>query len=148
KPATEQIAVRPGEMVAIPFRLDLEPGVFGTVVSAIRLEGRTLRHAVAVRAAARKVELVVLPQTLALGDMTPGEERAVTFQVVNMGELTAEIHESHVRGELEIWLHRQSVKPGTTATLAGRVKLNARTVGRQVHAVVALADQASVVFSA
>jgi hypothetical protein len=148
KPSTEQIAVRPGETVAVPFRLDLEAGVFGTVVSAIRLEGRALRHAVAVRAVARKVELVVLPQTFALGDMTAGEERAVTFQVANNGELTAEIHESHARGELEVWVRRLAVKPGETATLFCRVKLNARTIGRRVHAVMALADQASVVFSA
>ena len=54
--AAERVAVRPGEAVAVPFRVDLEDGAFGPVASAIRLEGRSVRHAVAVRAVARRVD--------------------------------------------------------------------------------------------
>jgi len=47
-----------------------------------------------------------------------------------------------------VWVRRQTVQPGATVPLVGRVKMNARTVGKQVRAAVQLADEAVVRFSA
>lgn len=143
RPGAARVTVRPGEMLAIPFRVDLQPGETGRVESAIRLEGRALRHAVGLQLTARKYELAVIPQTLALGDMTSGEERVIPLQVVNTGEMVAEVREIHVGGELEVWLRRQTVPPGVTGMLAVRVRVNGGAVGKHLQVVVALTDDLS-----
>lgn len=145
--ATEVI-VRPGEMVVVSFRMDLLPGQSGPVMSTIWLEGHVFRASVMVRLVARKVDLVVIPHVLVLGDMLTGEDRTVTFQVANMGEIAADIRESHTVGELEVVLRRSTVKPGETATVAARVRMNARAVGKQVRRAVHLTDEVVVRFSA
>ena len=148
RPGADCITVNPGEVVSVPFRMDLPPGVLGPVVSTLLLEGRSVRFAVAVRALARKVELIVVPGVMFLGDMIPGEERAFTVDVVNAGEIVADIRESHTPGDLEVWVRRATVKPGETVTLAGRVRVNARQPDKQVRALVPLADEATVRFVA
>jgi hypothetical protein len=144
RPGAGRITVNPGELVSVPFRMDLPPGVLGPVTSTIVLEGRTVRHAVAVRAVARKVDLVVVPGVVLLGDLTPGEERAFTVDVVNAGEIAADVREMHVPGELEVWVRRATVPPGERVTLAGRVRVNVRQTNRQVRALVPLTDDAVV----
>jgi hypothetical protein len=103
-----------------------------------------VRFAVAVRAVARKVELIVLPGIVALGDMAPGEERAFTVDVVNAGEIAAEIREAHVSGDLEVWTQPATVQPGERVTLAGRARVNTKQPRQQVGALVSLADEAAV----
>ena len=148
RPGAERVTVNPGEVVSVPFRMDLPPGVLGPVVSTILLEGRSVRYAVAVRALARKVELVVVPEVVFLGNMIPGEERAFALDVVNAGEIAADIRELHAPGDLEVWVRRATVWPGERVTLAGRVRVNARQPDRQVRARVPLADEATVRFVA
>jgi hypothetical protein len=143
RPGCGEVAVKPGELVAVPFSLDLPPGVYGPVGSVIRVEGRTVKFAVAVRAVARRVEVALFPQLLDLGELAPGEERAVTFLVSNRGEMPAEVREVHAAGELEVWVRRQRVEPGTTATVAGRVRMNAKGIGKKVRATVRPAEEAT-----
>jgi hypothetical protein len=148
RPGAEQIEVNPGEIVAVPFCLDLPPGVFGQVMTAIQIEGRSVRYSVAVRATARKVDVRAVPDVVVLGDMIPGEERAFTVDVVNAGEIVAEISETHMRGDLEVWIHRATVQPGERVTLAGRVRVSIRQTRQEVRATVPLADEATVRFVA
>jgi hypothetical protein len=144
RPGAERITVQPGELVSIPFRMDLPPDLLGPVVSTIVLEGRAVRHTVAVRVVARKVDLIVMPGVVLLGDLTPGAERAFTVDVVNAGEIAAEVRELHTPGELEVWVRRATVPPGERVTLAGRVRVNVRQTDRQVRALVPLTDDAAV----
>ncbi|MCE9565412.1 MAG: hypothetical protein K8U57_25595 [Planctomycetes bacterium] len=145
---TEQVSVRPGELLAVPFRVELPRDTQGSVGWVILVEGRTLRRSVAVRAVARKIELVVIPPVVVLGDMAIGEERTIAIQLVNMGDLPAEVRDSHTSGELEVWVRKLTVQPATGETLSLRVRLNARVIGKQVRAVVPLAHEASVRFTA
>jgi hypothetical protein len=103
-----------------------------------------VRGRVAVRATARKVELVVVPDAVALGPVRPGAERAFVLDVTNAGELAVEIPDLHVPGELEVWLRRATVPPGARVAVAGRVRVNARAPGREVRAVIDLAGAAAV----
>ncbi len=144
RPGTDKLSIAPGETVSLPFRLDLPAGVFGPRVSTILLEGRAIRHAVAVRAVARKVDLVLVPGVVLLGDMNPGEERAFTIDVVNAGEIVAEVREAHASGDLEVWVRKATVRPGDRVTLAGRARVNTRQSGQQVRAMVPLAEEAAV----
>lgn len=148
RPATEQVTVRPGELVSVPLNVELRPGAFGPASSVVRVEGRSLRLSVAVRVTAHKVDLVAIPQAVELGKMTHGEERPVTLRVVNRGHLAVELRESHIPGDLEVWLERQSVRPGETVTLAGRVRLNAKGAGKQVRATATLTDGTAALFTA
>jgi hypothetical protein len=143
RPGAERITLDPGETVLMPFRMDLPAGLQGPVVSAIHLEGRSVRYAVPVRALARKVELIVLPAVVHLGDMTPGAERAFVVDVVNAGEIAVDIRESHTPGDLEVWVRRATVRPGERITLAGRVRVNATRTAKPVQALVPLSDEAS-----
>jgi hypothetical protein len=148
QPGVDTIEVQPGELIAIPFSMDLRQGFCGPVMTAIWLKGRTVQHKVVIRARASKIELIAIPHMLILGEMSPGEERAVVLQVANKGDLIAEIRDLHISGDLEVWVRRQTVQPGATVPLVGRVKMNARTVGKQVRAAVRLADETVVRFSA
>jgi hypothetical protein len=141
RPAVEVVSVNPNEVVSVPFRMDLPPDVRGPVMSTLHLEGRAVRHSVAVRAIARKVSLAVVPGVVNLGDMVPGEERAFTMEVVNTGELIARIPDSHTPGALEVWVRRATVKPGERVTVAGRVRVNSRQIDRAVRTLVPLADE-------
>lgn len=143
RPGTEWLSLLPGETVSVPFRMELPASARGPVTSAILIEGRLLRHAVAVRVIARKVELIVVPGTLILGDLTPGTERAFAVDVVNAGEVPAEIRATHIPGELEVWLRRAYVQPGERVTLAGRVRVNATQTYREISTVVSLTDEAT-----
>jgi hypothetical protein len=147
-PVLDRVIVKPGAMVSIPFQVNLAPGVEGPLASTIRLEGHTVRHAVAVRVVAKKVDLVASPPVLALGGLIPGEEREVVFQVVNKGEVGADVRASHSPGELEVWIQRRRVPPGETATMAARVKMNAQCIGMEVRTVVDLGDELVVRFTA
>jgi hypothetical protein len=138
KPGAERVTVNPGETLAVPFRMELPPGVFGPVVGELVLAGRSVRYTVAVRAVARKVELRVEPGVVALGDLTPGAERPFVVAVENRGEMAVAIPESRAPGELEVWVPRARVEPGERVTLVGRVRVNAKQTGRVVRAVVPL----------
>ena len=144
RPATDRFTIKPGEVLPVPFRVDLPHGVLGPVTGTIVIEGRAVRHTVAVRAHARKVELVVVPGVLNLGDMVPGEERTFTVEVKNAGDITADIPESHVRGALDVRVRRAAVRPGERVAVVGRVRLNTEAIGQQVRAVVPLTEDASV----
>lgn len=148
RPGAERIVVPPGQMTAVPFRLDLAQGVFGPVASIIRVEGRTARFAVAVRVVARRAELVAVPDRVDLGGMLPGQEREFTFRVENRGELAADVRESHTPGELEVWVRRHTVQPGTTAVVPGRVRMNAKGAGRRARATAPVTDETVVRFDA
>jgi hypothetical protein len=148
RPETDRVVLKPGELVSVPIRMHLPHGVFGPVTSTVRLEGRKLRHAVAVRAVARKVDLAVVPRAINLGEMRPGAEREVTFDMVNRGEMTADVRDSHTPGDLQVWVRRETVKSGETVTLTARVRMNSRAIGQQVKTVVTLADRVSLEFSA
>lgn len=141
RPGTDRLSIGPGETVSLPFRLDLPAGVLGPRVGTILLEGRAVRHAVAVRAVARKVELILVPGVVVLGDMAPGEERAFTLDAVNAGEIAAEVRAAHIGGDLEVWVRKATVPPGTRVTLAGRARVNSRQSGQQVRATVPLAEE-------
>lgn len=143
-PTLDRISVPPGEVVAVPFRMDLPQEVLGPIVSTLMLEGRAVRHAVAVRVIARKVNLAVEPAVVTLGEMVPGEERAFTVEVVNAGEMVAQIQDSHTPGALEVWVRQATVRPGERVVVAGRVRVNTRQTNRQVRAQVALADELTV----
>ena len=147
-PGPNRVVIAPGQTASVPFRMDLPPGVLGPVVSTILLEGRAVRFAVAVRALVRKVELVVVPGVVVLGDVTPGEERAFAVEVANVGEIAAEIHEQHAPGDLETWLRPATVRPGERVTLAGRVRVNAKQTGEPVRAIISLADEVTIRFVA
>jgi hypothetical protein len=139
-----EIVVKVGETVAVPFRVELPAGGEWPIVSQIRIEGRTLRYSVALRVEVMKVDLVTIPATLALGDLVPGREREVAVRVENRGEVPAEVRASHSQGDLEVWVGKQTVAPGATATLPIRVKLHSRALGKEVRAAVHLADEAVV----
>ena len=142
EPGRDYLTVNPGEVVALPFRVNLPLGVLGPVGSALVLEGRSARYTVAVRARARKVDLVVLPGVVALGPVTPGAVRTFTVDVLNAGEIAAEIRESHTTGLLEVWVRRATVLPGERVTLFARVRVNERRIGIPASAVVQLTDGA------
>jgi hypothetical protein len=144
RPGCERIALEPGETVSVPFRVELAPGMLGPVASAILLEGRSLWQAVAVRAVARKVDLVVVPGVVLLGALAPGEERAFTVDVVNAGEIAVDVPELHAPGDLEVWVRRATVRPGERVTFAGRVRVNTRQTGAPVRTAIALAEGATV----
>jgi hypothetical protein len=144
RPATDRLSVAPGETVSLPFRMDLPAGVFGPRVASIFIDGRAARYEVAVRAFARKVELVVVPGVVMLGDMKPDEERAFTVEVVNAGDIVAELRESHTAGDLEVWVRRATVRPGERVAVAGRARVNTRQAHQQVRARVPLAEEAEV----
>jgi hypothetical protein len=76
--------------------------------------------------------------------MVPGEERAFTLEVANAGEIAAGVRETHMPGELEVWLRRATVKPGERVTLAGRVRVNSRQPHHELSATVPLAGETSV----
>jgi|GEM_PF-6123317 len=143
RPGTEWLTLLPGETVSVPFRMDIPADARGPVTGAILLEGRSLRQTVAVRAVARKVELIVVPATLILGDLAPGEERAFAVDVVNGGEIPVEIRPAHVSGELEVWVRRAYVRSGQRVTLAGRVRVNTTQMHKQLSAVIHLVDEAT-----
>jgi len=143
RPGRDYLAVDPGETVSLPFHVELPPGVLGAVGGTLVLEGRAVRYAVAVRARARKVELVVLPGVVPLGPLTPGQERAFTVDVLNTGEIAADVRESHTPGPLEVWVRRATVLPGERVTVFGRVRVNEWRPGASVSAAVQLADGAS-----
>jgi hypothetical protein len=144
RPGCERVAVNPGETVPVPFRVDLVPGAYGPVVSTILLEGRAARYAVAVRAIARKVALVVVPGVVVLGNVRPGSERAFAVDVVNAGEIAVDVPELHVPGALEVWVRRATVRPLERVTLACRIRVNTRRTGQEVRTAVALTDDATV----
>jgi hypothetical protein len=148
RPGAERISVEPGETVAVPFRIELPAGAYGPVMTSLVLEGRSVSHTAAVRAVARKVELRIMPGEVELGGMAPNEERAFTVEVVNAGELPAVIHESHARGDLEVWVRPATVKPGERVVVAGRVRANAKQPHRQLRATVRLADEVGLSFTA
>jgi hypothetical protein len=148
RPAVEQVALQPGEAACVPFRMDLPPGKLGPIMTSLVLQGRALRQAVAVRVVARKVELVAVPSVVRLGEMAPGEERALTVDLLNAGEMAAEVRELHAPGDLEVWVRRATVRPGERVTLACRVRINSRQPRQQVRASVRLADEATVRFEA
>jgi hypothetical protein len=135
-------------MVSVPFRLEVQHGMEGPLVANIRVEGRTVRHVVAVRVVARKIDLVVTPRVVELGHMIPGEERAILLQVENRGLLGADVRALHTTGELAVWIRKQTIPPGMTAVVAGRVKLNSRVIGKHVQTAVDLTDDVFVRFSA
>jgi hypothetical protein len=141
RPAVDRVVLKAGELVAIPYRLDLPSGVSGVRMGRIILTGRVLRQEVAVRVVVRRVELVVVPPMLVLGDMRPGEERPITFHVANRGDLAAVIGDLHAPGDLEVWIEPQRLEAESTNTLRGLVKLNARNVGREVRSTVRLRDE-------
>ncbi|QJW99489.1 COG1470 family protein [Frigoriglobus tundricola] len=143
EPGRDYLTVNPGETVALPFRVNLPSGVLGPVGSTLVLEGRAVRYAVAVRAWARKVELVLLPGVVSLGPVNPCEVRTFTVDVLNAGEIAADIRESHTSGPLEVWVRRATVLPGERVTLLGRVRVNERRTGASVRATVQLADGAA-----
>jgi hypothetical protein len=70
--------------------------------------------------------------------MLPGEERPLVFEVSNRGDMVAEISDLHIPGDLEIWIRRQSIQPGATATLIGRIRMNSYATGKQIGADVRL----------
>jgi hypothetical protein len=140
----EVITVAPGQTLTVPFRVELPRGVFGPVIGSIVLEGRTVRHAVAVRVTARKVELIVAPGVVVLGDLVPGEERAFTVDVVNAGEITTALREVLVPGDLEVWIPKSTVRPGERVTLSGLVRVNVRRAPRALRVDVPLADGVTV----
>jgi hypothetical protein len=144
RPGCTRLTLEPGETIAVPFRVDLAPRARGPVGSAILLAGRTVRHAVAVRAVARKVALVVVPRVVELGNLSPGAERTFTVEVFNKGEVPVELRELHAPGELEVWVRHATVYPGDRITLGCRAVVNARRTGKTVRAVVALTDGAAV----
>jgi hypothetical protein len=144
RPGADRVAVSPGETVCVPFRLDVPASTLGPQVTTITLQGRTARHVVPVRFVARRVELIVSPPVIELGEMVPGEERAFTLEVANAGEIAAGVRETHMPGELEVWLRRATVKPGERVTLAGRVRVNSRQPHHELSATVPLAGETSV----
>jgi hypothetical protein len=144
RPGTDRITVNPGELVAVPFRVDLPPDVLGPVMSALVVEGRAIRHEVAVRVVARKVELIAVPGVVLLGEMKPGEERPFTVDVVNSGEIALSVRDAHVTGELEVWVQSAVIRPGERVRLSGRARVNTRHADRQLHAQLTLADEATV----
>jgi hypothetical protein len=148
RPGTDRVTVNPGELVAVPFRVDLPTDVFGLVVGALVVEGRSVRHTVAVRAVARKVELIVVPSVLVLGDMAPGEERAFTVEVMNAGEIAVEVRETHVAGDLEVWIEKSTVSPGERVRLSGRARVNSRQINQQLRTQVPLDEAAALRCSA
>jgi hypothetical protein len=148
QPQAGKIAVKAGEIFAVPVRIHLRQGSSGLAKTSIWLEGRTLKRKVEIQVMARKIELIALPGVLELGVMFPGEERAFVIQIANRGDMAAEIHDIHVPGDLEIWVRRQTVQPGATVPLVGRVRMNSRTIGRQLGSAVRLRDETVVHFAA
>jgi hypothetical protein len=134
---SDRVTIASLETKPIPFYLDL-PDVLGPVTSAIHLEGRALRQSVAVRAIARKVELVADPAVIDLGDLTPGAEREFIAGVVNVGEIAAELREAYAPGELEVWIRKATVRPGEGVTLTGVVRVNTEQTGERVWTTVRL----------
>jgi hypothetical protein len=148
KPRTYALDLRGGEAIELPVLVELPEGVYGRLNCILRLEGRTLRRAVAVTAVARRIKLVAVPAELDLGNMKANAERAIVFQVSNWGDYPAEIKDLHVPGELEVWVRRRSIQPGASVPVIGRAKLNADTVGRRARTSIALGDDALVHISA
>ncbi len=144
RPASESVSINPGETLAVPFRADLPPGVFGPVGSTIWLEGRSVKRSVTVQAVARRVELIVWPAVVNLGDLKPGSERAFVVNVTNSGEIAVEIRDTHAAGELEVWLWRASVQPGESSVVHGCVRVNSRHPNREVQTLVPLVEDAAV----
>jgi hypothetical protein len=62
--------------------------------------------------------------------------------------MAAEIRDMHVPGDLEIWVRRQIIQPGATVPLVGRVKMNSRTIGKQVGSAAELGGEVVVQFAA
>ncbi len=108
-PEVDSIAVKAGQIIAVPFRIQLRQGVSGPITSAIRIEGRTTHHRIAVHAIACRIELVSDPKTIDLKKMVRGEERPVVLQVSNRGDGVAELGDLHIPGDLEVWIRRQSI---------------------------------------
>ena len=146
--ATERVSIDPGELVAVPFSWDLPVGELGPMVSKVFVDGRKARHTIAVRAVSRRVELVVDPYLNMLGSIRTGKGRNLSIQVMNRGELTVDIRESHTGGDLEVWLSRLVVKPGETGTMVACVRMNSSLVGQEVRAAVPLGEVASLQFAA
>ncbi|MBN9122006.1 MAG: hypothetical protein J0I06_23165 [Planctomycetes bacterium] len=134
----DRVTVASLQTVPVPFYLNLPDEARGPVTGAILLEGRALRHRVAVRAVARKVELVLEQKTLDLGKLRPGEERAFTVDVVNVGEIPAEIYDAQAPGELEVRVRKATVLPGARVALVGTARANTDGTGAEVGAVVRL----------
>jgi hypothetical protein len=147
QPQVGSFSLRAGEIFAVPIRIRLRQGMSGLVKTAIWLEGRTIRRKVEIQAMARRIELRAIPDKMDLGVMAPGEERAFVLQVMNRGDMVAEIRDLHVPGDLEIWVRRQIIQPLVTIPLVGRVRMNSRTLGRQVVATLRLGDEVAVLFS-
>jgi hypothetical protein len=148
RPAEKRVRVEPGAVSAIPLRLDLPRDVTGPLSTTIRLAGRNWRHVVSVRLVARRMELVVSPSVIDVGTLAPGRQRAVDFEVVNAGDVPVEIEETHANGDLAVRFGGESIEPGESATITGRVRLNVREVGRFVRVDVPLAGLATVTFTA
>ena len=138
QPQLDSIAIKSGQIVSIPFRIHLQQGASGPAATSIWIEGRTIRHRIAIHAVARRIELVANPATIDLKKMLPGEERPLVFEVSNRGDMVAEISDLHIPGDLEIWIRRQSIQPGATATLIGRIRMNSYATGKQIGAEVRL----------
>jgi hypothetical protein len=54
----------------------------------------------------------------------------------------------HIPGDLEIWIRRQTVQPGATVPLVGRVKINSRAIEKQLAFTVKIAEDTTVQLSA
>ena len=144
----DAIEVQPGAMAEIPLQLNLSQSVHGELTGVLWIEGRSLRHQVRIQVNACNIELIVVPKRVDLGHMKPGEERAIVVQVANKGDFPAEINDCHIPGDLEVWLRRQTIQPGSTVPLIGCVKLNSLSVGKQLAASVRLAEVAVLRISA
>jgi hypothetical protein len=139
----KRVRIPPGDEDAIPFQIQLPRNAHGPITTRLRVAGRKFRRVISVSAVARTVQLEV-PAVLDLGKLTTGKERAVRFAVANVGEWPVELHGSHANGDLELWLFPHYLEPGETATVTGRVRMNARAIGREVRATFHLADLVSV----
>jgi hypothetical protein len=138
----------PREIVEVPLQIELPPELYGPVATTLRLEGRTFRHTVTIRLVAGKVVLVANPQLQFLGFLNPGAERALVLQLTNEGNLCAEIGDLHFPGPLEVWIRRQTISPGATVQLIGRVRMNARESGKPIQAAARLDEKVVLRFSA
>jgi hypothetical protein len=136
--------VGPGESVSLSVRAAPRTGTRGPLTGTIHLQGRYFRQAITVQAVARTIEVVAIPQVIVLSNMRPGEERPIVLKATNRGDLSAEIGDLYQAGELEVWLRRQTVQPGATVPVIGRVRMRAKPAAAQVQATVRLYGGTSV----
>ena len=148
QPAQSSIALEPGEARELPFRTVLQRGASGRITGAIRLVGRKSHHNIVVRAQARTVELKVMPHTLELGAMRPGEVRTIVFQLENWGDMATEIGDLHVTGPLEVQIGRHTIAPLDTVDIRASVRMHAVHPGAQVRTRLLLEEDAVIHFRA